>query len=491
MTAPTRSSAAAPAPVQAPDRLDPALIKLTAILMVGAIAALLDTTIVNVGLDAIARDLHTTVSTGQWVMTGYLLSFGMVIPLNGWAIGRFGARATWLTSLALFLAGSVACGLAWNIGSLVAFRVIQGIGGGMLMPVLTTLLIRAAGGRSLGRLMATVSLPAVVVPVAGPIVGGLIVSNLSWRWLFYVNVPICLAGLFLAWRGLPASTATKAAAKPRLDLIGLGLLSPGLAAVLYGLAQVSIHHGFGHLAVIIPLAAGLLALAAFTVRALRGGGGTQPVIDLQLFRVRSFTGAASLMFVAGLAMYGALLLIPLYYQQVRGASALTAGLLLVPQGVGSLLPRTIAGKLTDRIGPRPVILTGMALAALGTLPFALAGPHTSEVLLSAGLFVRGAGLAAATIAVMATAFTGLAPAQVPHASSATRILQQVGGSVGTAGLAVVLALQLTGGPAASPTGGGRTATLAAAFSHTFWWAVGFTVIGALPALLLRRPAPTK
>src|ERR1700759_2982506 len=365
-TSPGSLAAASQTPAKAPDKLDPALIKLTAILMVGAIAALLDTTIVNVGLDAIARDLHTTVSTGQWVMTGYLLSFGMVIPLNGWAIGRFGARATWLTSLALFLAGSVASGLAWNIGSLVAFRVIQGIGGGMLMPVLTQLLIQAAGGRSLGRLMATVSLPAVVVPVAGPVVGGLIVSNLSWRWLFYVNVPICLAGLFRAGRGLPATTATKAAAKPRLDLIGLGLLSPGLAAVLYGLAQVSIHHGFGHLAVIIPLTAGLLALAAFIVRALPSGGGThpvtEPIIDLGLFRVRSFTGAASLMFVAGLAMYGALLLIPLYYQQVRGAGALTAGLLLVPQGLGSLLPRTVAGKLTDRIGPRPGVVGRVAAA---------------------------------------------------------------------------------------------------------------------------------
>jgi EmrB/QacA subfamily drug resistance transporter len=471
-TTPDRSSATAAG------KLDPELLKLTAILMVGAIAALLDTTIVNVGLDAIARDLHTTVATAQWVITGYLLSFAMVIPLNGWAIARFGAKATWLTSLAVFLAGSIACGAAWNVGSLVTFRVIQGLGGGMLLPVLTTLLIRAAGGRSLGRLMATVSLPAVIVPVVGPVVGGLIVDNLSWRWLFYVNVPICLTGLILAWRGLPASMAVPAQAKPRLDLIGLALLCPGLAAVLYGLAQVSSHRGFGHLAVIGPLAAGVVALAAFTIRALRARGYADPVIDLRLFRVRSFTGAASLMFVAGLSMYGALLLLPLYYQQVRGASALTAGLLLAPQGIGSLLPRTIAGRITDRIGPRPVILTGMALAALGTVPFALAGPHTSEVLLSAGLVVRGAGLAAATIAVMATAFTGLAPAQVPHASSATRILQQVGGSFGTAVLIVILELQVT-----RP----GTAGLATAFDRTFWWAIGFTVAGALPALLLRRP----
>jgi EmrB/QacA subfamily drug resistance transporter len=473
-TAPDGSAATAPG------QLDPALIKLAAILMVGAIAALLDTTIVNVGLDVIARDLHTTVATAQWVITGYLLSFAMVIPLNGWAIARFGAKATWLTSLAVFLAGSIACGAAWNVGSLVAFRIVQGLGGGMLLPVLTTVLIRAAGGRSLGRLMSTVSLPAVIVPVVGPVVGGLIVDNLSWRWLFYVNVPICLAGLVLAWRGLPASLSVPAQVKPKLDLIGLALLSPGLAAVLYGLAQVSSHHGFGHPAVIVPLAAGVVALAAFTIRALRARGSAAPVIDLRLFRVRSFTGAASLMFVSGLSMYGALLLLPLYFQQVRGLSALTAGLLLAPQGLGSLLPRTMAGRLTDRIGPRPVILTGMALAALGTVPFALAGPHTNEVLLCGALVVRGAGLAAATIAVMATAFTGLAPAQVPDASSATRILQQVGGSFGTAVLAVILALQVT-----RP---GTATGLATAFDRTFWWSVGFTVVGALPALLLR-PKP--
>lgn len=476
-TAPDRSSATAPG------KLDPALIKLAAILMVGAIAGLLDTTIVNVGLDAIARDLHTAVATAQWVITGYLLSFAMVIPLSGWAIGRFGAKATWLTSLTVFLAGSIACGAAWNVGSLVAFRIFQGLGGGMLLPVLTTLLIQAAGGRSLGRLMSTVSLPAVVVPVVGPVVGGLIVNDLSWRWLFYVNVPICLAGLILAWRGLPASLAVPAQVKPRLDVIGLALLSPGLAAMLYGLAQVSSHRGFGHLAVIGPLAAGVVALAVFAIRALRAHGPAEPVIDLRLFRIRSFSAAASLMFVAGLSMYGALLLLPLYYQQVRGASALTAGLLLVPQGVGTLLPRTIAGRLTDQIGPRPVILTGMALAALGTVPFALAGAHTSEVLLSAALVVRGAGLTAATIAVMATAFTGLAPKQVPSASSATRILQQVGGSFGAAVLTVILELQLTGPDTAT--------RLATGFDRTFWWAIGFTVIGALPALLLRRPEPPK
>jgi EmrB/QacA subfamily drug resistance transporter len=447
-------------------RIDPELMRLAAILLVGAIAALLDTTIVNVAIRTIGQDLHAPLGVVQWVMTGYLLSYGMVIPLSGWALARFGGRATWLTALSIFLAASVAAGAAWNIGSLIAFRVVQGIGGGLLVPVLTTLLVQAAGGRPLGKLMATVSLPAVVVPILGPVVGGLIVSNLSWRWIFYVNVPICLAGLALAWRGMSPSRGL--AARPRLDVAGLALLSPAVALMLYGLAQVSGDGGFAHRNVLVPLAAGAVLLASFVGWALKRHSRVTPLVDLRLFRVRSFTGAASLMFISGLSMYGALLLLPLYYQQVRGASALGAGLLMAPQGIGALLPRTLAGRLTDRIGPRPVVLAGLALAVAGTIPFALAGPHTSELLLSLVLVVRGAGLTTANIALMASAFEGLPRASVPDASSVTRIMQQVGGSFGTAVLAVILA--------------GHS------FQETFWWSVAFTALAVLPAAMLPRRA---
>jgi EmrB/QacA subfamily drug resistance transporter len=468
----TTSTPAAPAGQEG--RLDPALIKLAAVLLTGAIAPFLDTTIVNVAIDSIGRGLHTSVDTVQWVLTGYLLAFGMVVPLSGWALRRFGGRATWTFSLSLFLVGSVLCGVAWNIGSLIAFRVIQGIGGGLLVPILLTLLVQAAGGRKLGRLMATVSLPVVIVPILGPVVGGLIVSSLSWRWIFYVNVPVCLAGLVLAWRGL-RDVAPRQPGRP-LDLPGLALVSPGVAAVLYGLAQVSTHGGFGHPIVIIPILAGLAAVALFAVRTLRLGQRVEPVIDLRLFRVPSFTGAASLMFLFGLSLYGAMLLLPLYYQQLRGTSALAAGLLLAPQGVGSLLPRLVIGRLTDRFGPRPVVLAGTLVAALGTLPFALATAHTSEILLSAALVVRGAGLGGATIAVMAAAFEGLQPSQIPHASSATRIMQQVGGAFGASVLAVILARLALAHPG--------TLGLASAFRDTFWWCLGFTVLALGPALLL-------
>jgi EmrB/QacA subfamily drug resistance transporter len=477
-SAPAQGTDTAPSP----GRLDPALVRLIVVLLTGAIPSLLDTSIVNVAVATIGRDLHTSVSTIQWVITGYLLSFAMVIPLSGWALARFGGRAVWMFSLGLFLAGSVACGAAWNIGSLIAFRVVQGIGGGMMTPLITTLLLQAAGTRQLGRLMSAISLPIVVVPIFGPVVAGLIISNISWRWIFYVNVPMCLAGLVLAWRQLPSSRPPGGA--QHIDLVGLLLLPPALVALLYGLAEVSSDGGFGHRGVIIPLSVGAVLLAAYCWHALRTSA--TPMVDLRLFRVRAFTGASSLLLLAGLSIYGAMLLLPLYFQQARHDTALVAGLLMVPQGLGSLAPRTLAGKLTDRIGPRLVVLAGVVLAAVGTVPFALAGLHTSYWLLGAALVVRGAGLGTATIAVMAGAFQGLSREQVPHASSATRIVQFVGGSFGAAVLvAVILDRQAAAHAAAGATG------LATAYANTFWWCVGFTALAMVPAFLLsgRAKAP--
>jgi EmrB/QacA subfamily drug resistance transporter len=473
------------------ERLDPAVVRLIVVLLTGGIPALLDTAIVNVAVDTIGRDLHTTVSTIQWVITGYLLSFAMVIPLSGWALARFGGRAVWTFSLALFLAGSVACGASWNIDSLIVFRVIQGIGGGLLTPLITTLLVQAAGSSHLGRLMAAVSLPVVVVPIFGPVVAGLIISNISWRWIFYVNVPMCLLGLVLAWRELPAGRLPAGrlpGGRPqggasRIDLVGLVLLPPALLGLLYGLAEVNTDGGFGHRGVIIPLAAGAALLAAYCWHALHTSA--TPMVDLRLFRVRAFTGASSLLFLAGLSIYGAMLLLPLYFQMARHDSALVAGLLMVPQGLGSLAPRTLAGKLTDKIGPRLVVLAGVVLAAAGTVPFALAGLHTSYWLLGAALVVRGAGLGTATIAVMAGAFQGLGREQVPHASSATRIVQFVGGSFGAA---VLVALILDRQAAAHAAAG--AAGLATAYANTFWWCTGFTALALVPALLLSGRAKT-
>jgi EmrB/QacA subfamily drug resistance transporter len=455
------------------DGLDPAFLKLAVILLTGAMAVMFDTTIVNVAIDSLSREMNAPVSTTQWVISAYVLALAMVIPVSGWAMDRFGAKQTWMGALALFMVGSILSSVAWNIEALIAFRVLQGIGGGLMLPVLQTLMVNAAGNRNLGRMMSLVSLPALLGPILGPVLGGLILGQLSWHWIFWVNVPFCVAGLVMAWRGLQPTAPKK---NSHLDVLGLALLSPGLAAMIYGLSQAGSHGGFDNSAVLLPVTVGAVFLAGFALHVLRTK--RPPLLDLRLFAVRSFTASNALLFLSGLSVYGAMLLLPLYEQQVRGQSALTAGLLLAPQGLGMLLTRGYAGRLTDRIGARPVVLGGFLLTMAGTLAYTQAGMNTNELLLGASLVVRGAGLGAVTIPVMAAAYLGLKPNQVPHASIATRITSQLGGAFGAAVIAMILQTQIAAHAAGGLVG------LATAFDNAFWWSLGLTALAIIPALFL-------
>ena len=456
-------------------RREPSLLLLALVLVLGLVAPLLDTTIVNVAIPSLRRDLDTTVATIQWISTAYLLAMAVSIPVTGWAAQRFGARRVWIAALWIFLAGSVLSGLAWNIGSLIGFRALQGVGAGLLIPIMQTLLFSAAGGRPAGTTIALVSLPALLGPVFGPVIGGLIVDHLDWRWIFYVNPPLCLAAILLAIRYVPRDSGDHA---QRLDLTGLLLLSPGLAALVYGLSKLGDSGSGTGPGVVVPLIAGAALIAAFIRYALRAAS---PLVDLRLFRVRTFSAASALMFLTGLASLGALLLLPLYYQQLRGESVVTAGLLMVPQGIGTALSRAVAGTL-ERWGARTVVLGAVLLSIVGTLPFAFADAGTSVAVLAVALVIRGAGLGTIFMAVLFGAYEGLSPAEIPHASTTTRILQQVGGSFGTAIFAVVLQRGLAT----------HAATPAVAFDHAFACAIALTLPALVAAFFVPtgRPAPT-
>jgi EmrB/QacA subfamily drug resistance transporter len=451
-------------------------VRLALTLMLGAIMVALDMTMVNVALDTLVRDYHTSVATIQWVSTGYLLALAMVIPLAGWAIERFGARPTWIVSIAIFTSGSMLCGIAWSAGSLIAFRVVQGIGGGMIMPLIQTILARAAGPDRVGRVMAVVGVPAMLGPVLGPVLGGLIVSDASWRLIFYINAPICLAAL-LASRRVPMPDLKRPAAF-RLDRLGLSLLSPGLVAIVYGLSQAGTHGSFSDGHVLAPVAIGIALLAGFVIHALRTR--TEPIIDPRLFRHRSFASLSGVVFFISMAMLGTALLLPLYYQQVRGEDALHAGLLLAPQGVGMGIALVVAGRLTDRVSPRPIILAGLTLTAIAMLAYTQINARTSVLLLSAAALVSGLGIGAALVPAMAGAYKGLTDKAVPKATSSIRIFQQLGGSFGIAILAVVLQQQAAGHA--------TTSGLASAFGNTFWWALAFIALALIPTLLLPHKA---
>lgn len=459
------------APKNESTRVEPAVWWMIAAVLVGGLAALFDTTIVAVALHTLARDLHTSVATIQWVTTAYLLALAVTVPITGWAQRVIGSRRLWILALALFLVGSILSSLAWSAASLIAFRVIQGVGGGIMLPLTATLVVQAAGGKNLGRIMSVVSLPGVLGPILGPVIGGLILQHLHWSWMFWVNVPFCVAGIVLAVIVMPKDGPVHRAP---LDVVGFVLMALGLVGVLWGISNSGKAGGFGRSDVLAPLIAGLVLIIAFVLWASRRK--SRALIDVRLLRHWPLASSSLLLFLSGITLYGAMLLLPLYFQQLRGTTVLEAGLLLIPQGLGTLASRGLAGKLSDAMGARWLVLSGFLIVLLGTLPFAFADAHTNEWWLMVALFVRGMGLGVVTIPLMALGFRGLDRSDVPDASIITRIASQVGGSFGAAVLVVILA--------GAATGASSTASLAGAFQQSFWWATGFAGAGVLISLAL-------
>src|SRR6266571_4124083 len=463
------------------DRLSREILVLSAVVILGTIMTVLDLTIVNVAIPTLGSDLRASIPAIQWVLTGYMLAFATVIPLTGWAAERFGAKRVWLAALGLFLAGSVLAGTAWSVGSLIAFRVLQGLGAGMILPVGQTILAQAAGPQRMGRVMS--------------VIGGPIIGAASWRSIFLINLPIGAAAVLAAWKLLPDARPQLG---QRLDLRGLALLSPGIAFFLYGMSEAGNHGGFGSPRTGIAALAGLALIALFFWHAVARGN--DALIDVSLLRRRGFGAAAAVNFLLPVALFGSLILIPLYYQVVRHDSPVQIGLLLGPQGIGAALALSLAGSLTDKIGARVVSSAGMAVALLGTLAYTQVGARTSYVYLAGALLVIGIGIGATIAPSMAAAFQALSRAETPRATSALNVIQRIGGAIGTTLFAILLQHSITARLPGHPGGvqaiaalsrqpGARAATtLAAAFGATFWVAAALIATALIPALLLPRPA---
>lgn len=453
--------------------IDPAVRRTATVLIVGVLAVVFDTTIMSVALHTLSDELHAPISTIQWVTTGYVLAMAATVPISGWLQRFLGGKNAWILALALFLLGSVLCSLSWSAESLIAFRVVQGVGGGIMMPLMMNIIMQAAGGRNLGRISATIGLPAMLGPILGPAIGGVILNGLDWRWIFLVNVPFCVAGLILAAIMLAPDPGNRRA---RLDVVGLLLLVPSLIALLVGVSNSTGAAGFAAGDAWIPLVLGALLLVAFVAYALRIGD--RALVDVRLFAKRPVWSSSLLLLLSGLAAYGIMLLLPLYLQNLRGYDVLAAGLFMIPQGIGTLLARPLAGRLVDTVGPRVVALAGFAVVAIATVPFAMSSATTNEWVLMAVLLVRGIGLGGLVLPLMVAPMQSLTKPEIPHASIITRTAQQLGGSFGTAILAVVLQSALTANAAQGAAGA------AAAFDQAFWWSIGFTVLAVLLCLFL-------
>jgi EmrB/QacA subfamily drug resistance transporter len=459
-------------------RLTPALIKLALAVVVGTFAVQMDATMVNVALESMRSSFDASVSDIQWVSTAYLLAMAVAVPLAGWGADRFGSKRLWMLALGIFLAASVAGALAWCAPVLIASRVLQGVAGGILLPLSQAVLAQAAGPRRLGRLMGLVGIPSLLGPVIGPILGGVIVQIWGWPWIFYINVPICVAAVLLSWWMMPGGATRRGAS---FDLLGFLLLAPGVAGIVYALAETGNRGGFADAYVLIPLGAGLGLIIAFVLHALTTR--REPLIDIRVFRSRSFAASSGLLFFVIMGLMGAMLLVPLYFQIARGDSALVAGALLVPQGLGAAIAIGVSASLVDRMRAAPIALVGVVLAAAGLACLTTLSPETNGWLIAGALFVLGLGFGAVMVPATAIAYRELDPADIPRATSALRIVQQLGASFGVATLALALQRGLTaalGDPVAT----------AAAFGDTFWWTFALTMLALIPAALLLRAKTT-
>jgi EmrB/QacA subfamily drug resistance transporter len=481
--------------------LDRGVLLVASVVVLGAIMSILDVTVVNVAINTLARDFHTSLSTIQWVATGYTLALATVIPLTGWAADRFGTKRLYMISIAMFLAGSALSGLAWSADSLIGFRVLQGLGGGMIMPAGMTILTRAAGPQRVGRVMAIIGVPMLLGPILGPILGGWLVESFSWRWIFFINVPIGAAALISSYRILPRDVPQ---AEHRLDWTGLFLLSPGLAALIYGLAETNGAGGFGSARVLAPMLVGIAMLALFVRHSLRT---PDALIDVRLFANRVFAAASGTLVLVIVAVFGGMLLLPLYLQTVRGESPMDTGLLLAPQGLGAMIAMPIAGRLTDRTGVGRIVPVGLVIVGAAFLGLTQLGADTSYWLFGAILFVMGLGMGATMMPTFSAAMQTLRESAIAKASTTLNINQQTGASIGTAVMSVLLAHELSshlGGATGGSTGIGaalppgvrqRVAPLMAdAFGATFWWAFALVVVAlvvALVALPKNKPEPVR
>jgi len=488
-----------------PDNIDGAVLKIAGVVVLGAIMTILDITVVNVALPTFQTaftgiDDPLPYSTVAWTVTGYTLALATVIPLTGWAADRFGTKRLYLAAIGLFTLGSALCAAAQSIEMLITFRVLQGLGGGMLMPLGMTIMTRAAGPHRMGRLMAVLGIPMLLGPIMGPILGGWLIEHASWHWIFLINLPLGVGAMVYAWFVLE-----KDAPQPSesFDFLGMALMSPGLALFLYGVSSIpgAANGDYGYTRVWVTAITGVLLVVAFVFHSFRP---EHPLLDLRLFKNRNLTVSIITMFMFVAAFFGGLLLVPTYFQQVRGESALVAGLLVAPQGIGAMLTMPIAGTLSDRLPVGRIVPVGLVVIVIGFFGLTQVTATTPYPLLIAELFVLGLGMGASMMPLFTSALKTLRAPEVARGSTLLNINQQIGSSVGVAVISVILTAHLNASDLAKPAmaatldptlidavGGAAAVTAglaeaAAAFADTFWVAWVLVVLTLIPAFFLPR-----
>lgn len=453
------------------EKLHKDIISIAWILVLGALPSMLDTTIVNIAVNDFTKMFSISFAVAQWVVTGYTLALGIAVPFSGWLMKKYDGKKIFMGALGLFLVASILCGLSWNMPSLIIFRVLQGFASGLIIPTLTALIVQTAGNENLGRLMSIVGIPIVFAPIIGPVIGGLILQYLSWNWLFFVNLPFGVVALLLMQWKLPKFEAIDKGAK--MDWPGVLLLA--LISGMFILGVTEGRESYFRATSILAFSAGAVSLITYLVYAWKKKN--KALIPLALFKSKNFSAAFFSLFLAGFATNGPMLLLPMFFQNVRGLDVIASALWLIPQGIGMLIARPLVGKMTDKYGARLVVLPSIAITILGTLPFVFFDASTMQWVIWIVLFIRGIGIGGITVPVMSDAYVGLEKLLVPAASVATRIIQNIGAAFGSAMLATVVSSALSAKEA-------TVSNIADAYHLGFITSLIFMMISILPSLFL-------
>ena len=449
---------------------------------IGSFMSLLDSTIVNIALPSILRGFKADLDSGQLVLTVYLLALAVVIPISGFLAERVGMKRLYILTLVLFTAGSALCGLAWNLPSLILFRMLQGLGGGMLQPLGMAIVFTQITPLERGRFMGVLGLPMLLAPILGPTVGGYLVEYSSWRMIFLINLPIGAVNVFLAFRLLSETPIRHGA---RLDLKGFGLALVAFPCLLLGLSQGETS-GWTSPLVLTLFAAGVGALGLFAWTELRH---RDPLLHVRLFQRPMFALAMVINFVTQFSLFGLQFLLPLFLQTARGLSPAQTGLLLFPSGVGSFISMNVGGRLYNRLGPR--ILTGSGLAGLLVVTLLLQGLSEDTSVIEILLLFSGRGLAMGfcMMPVQTAAYNSIPQELMTRATALVNMLFRIFGSISTALLTTILAVSLTdhGAPAGASITRGTAPIhfMVGAFHDAFLVMSVVTVVGIVLSLFLK------
>jgi EmrB/QacA subfamily drug resistance transporter len=446
--------------------------------VLGFFMDVLDTTIVNVALPTLRDDFGADINTIEWVVTGYLLSLALWIPCSGWLGDRFGTKRIFVFALTVFTLASALCGLAWNIESLIFFRVLQGVGGGMLTPVGTAMLFRAYPPAERPRAASLTSSITVLAPAIGPLIGGSLVEFASWRWIFYVNLPIGLVGIWFSLRYLRNHVEP---ATGRFDIPGFVLSGAGLAALLFGLAEGPVR-GWTSPLVLLFLVGALLALVMLVIVETRI---PFPLLDLGLLKERGFRTPNIVSFLSFGSLMGLFFLLPQFLQGPAGFSPLRSGLATAPQAVGVIISARLTGTyLYPRIGPRRLAMFGMLWTGLLTAAFYWVQIDTDPWWIRLLMISRGLGMGITFIPLQAAAFAQITPDKSGRASALYSAQRQAGAAVGVAALATIL-ISRRNALVGELQGAAALPKLVLSFHQAMMGAALMSVIGVVAAWFIR------